>query len=102
MKTIERILREHSSDYGNPEISSGNKRIRTDRSGSLRYVGVPNHISDYMSQNNSKVVDLDPDVITATNSNWERHRALRKRKRDEFVSTAAVERPAKKDVIDQT
>ena len=100
MKSIGRILREHTGDFGNPEISHGNKRIRTDRSGSLRYVGMPNHVSDYMSQENQKVVELNPDVITADNANWERHRAFRRKKRDEFVSATPVERPAKKDVIE--
>lgn len=100
MKTIDRILREHSGDFGNPEISSGNKRIRTSRSGSLRYVSMPNHVSDYMSQNNDTVVDLNPDVITGHNANWERHRAFRRRKRDDVISAIPVEKPNKKEIIE--
>lgn len=102
MKSMNRLLKEHEDDFGKTGISSGNKRIRTDRSGSLRYVGMPNHVTDFVSQDNRKIVDLDPAVITAPNSNWERHRAWRRRYRDEVIAATPQEPRTHKDIIDQT
>ena len=73
MKSLERLLKEHDSLIGETGITHGMKRIKTNRSGQgEKFISMPGHVTDFMSQKNRTVKVLDEDRINAYNSNWER------------------------------